>query len=138
MVYACFVGYASVALLIVILTIMNVARKLFMKNNSVLKLFKQPPPQALLVCAKYKHLLNRNTVSGFCTQQDFCVSFDNPAVKNYLENLVMEFNTIQTEYDCYEGKNKRRFLEIQPVIDIIDERNALNENLASLKELTSG
>lgn len=109
-----------------------------MKSNSFLKLFKQPPPQGLLVCAKYKHLLNRNTVGGFCTQQDFCVSFDNPVVKNYLENLIVEFNTLQAEDGCYEGNKKRRLLEMQPVINIIEERNALTENLASLKELTSG
>jgi hypothetical protein len=109
-----------------------------MKNICIYKLFKQPLPQALLVCAKYKHLLNRNTVNGFCTQQNFCVSFDNPAIKNYLENLVMEFNTLQTEDDCYEGNKKRRLLEIQPVINVIEERNTLIENLTSLKELTSG
>lgn len=122
------------------LIIMNIAWRLCLKNMCVLKLFKQPPPppRALLVCAKYKHMLHQNAVSGFCTQQEFCVSFDNPAVKMYLENLIMEFNTLKTEDDCYEGNKKRRLLEIQPVINIIEERNALTENLTSLKELTSG
>lgn len=50
----------------------------------------------------------------------------------------MEFNTLQTEDDCYEGNKKRRLLEIQPVINVIEERNTLIENLTSLKELTSG
>jgi len=109
-----------------------------MKNNFVLKLFKKVAPQASLVCAEYKHLLARNVVNGFCTQQDLCVSFDNPAIKKYLENLINEFKALQTEDGCYEGNNKRRLLEIQPVINIIEERNTLNENLSSLKELTSG
>jgi hypothetical protein len=77
-------------------------------------------------------------VSGLCTQQDSCVSIDNPAVQKYIENLRMEFKTLNAEGDCYEGHKKRRLLEILPIMNIIDERNALNENLASLKELTSG
>lgn len=112
--------------------------KLFTTSNTVLKLFKKVPPQALLVRVKYKLLLNRNVVSGLCTQQDFCVSFDNPAVQKYIENLRMEFKTLEAEDDCYEGHKKRRLLEILPIINIVEERNALNENLASLKELTSG
>lgn len=109
-----------------------------MTSNTVLKLFKKVPLQAVLVRVKYKHLLNRNMVSGLCTQQDFCVNFDNPAVQKYIENLRMEFKTLKAEDDCYEGQNKRRLLEILPIINIIEERNALKENLASLKELTSG
>jgi tyrosine-protein phosphatase YwqE len=112
--------------------------KVFMTSNTVLKLFKKVPPQALLVRVKYKLLLNRKVVKGLCTQQDLCVSFDNPAVQKYIENLRMEFKTLKTENDCYEGHKKRRMLEILPIINIIEERNALNENLASLKELTSG
>jgi len=114
------------------------AWKLFMTSSTVFKMFKKVPPQALLVRVKYKLLLNRNVVSGLCTQQDFCVSFDNPAVQKYIENLRMEFKTLKAEDDCYEGHKKRRLLEILPVINIIDQRNALNENLASLQELTSG
>lgn len=109
-----------------------------MTSSTVFKMFKKVPPQALLVRVKYKLLLNRNVVSGLCTQQDFCVSFDNPAVQKYIENLRMEFKTLKAEDDCYEGHKKRRLLEILPVINIIDQRNALNENLASLQELTSG
>jgi len=109
-----------------------------MTSNTVLKLFKKVPPQALVVRVKYKLLLNRNVVSGLHTQQDFCVSFDNPAVQKYIENLRVEFKTLQADDDCYEGHKKRRLLEILPIINIIEERNALNENLASLKELTSG
>jgi hypothetical protein len=77
-------------------------------------------------------------VSGFCTQQDFCVSFDDPAVQKYLEKLTMEFKTLQTEDDRYEGNKRRKLLEIQPVIDLLEERKAVIENLACLKELISG
>lgn len=132
----CFVGYVFVKLFIG-LVIMSVW-KLFMTSNTVLKLFKKVPPQALLVRVKYKLLLNQNVVSGLCTQQDFCVSFDNPAVQKYIANLRLEFKTLKAEGDCCEGHKKRRLLEILPIINIIDERNALNENIASLKELTSG
>jgi hypothetical protein len=109
-----------------------------MTSSTALRLFKKVPPQALLVRVRYKLILNRNVARGLCTQQDFCVSFDNPAVQKYIENLRMEFKTLTAEGDCYEERKKRRLLEIQPVINIIEERNALTENLASLKELTSG
>jgi hypothetical protein len=112
--------------------------KLFMTSNTVLKLYKKVPQQALLVRVKYKLLLNRNVVSGLCTQQDFCVSFDNPAVQKYIENLRMEFKTLKAEGGCCEERKKRRLFEIQPIINIIEERNTLTENLASLNELTSG
>lgn len=112
--------------------------KLLMTSNTSLKLFNKVPPQALFVRVKHKLLFNQNVVSGLCTQQEFRVSIDNPAVQKYIENLRMEFKTLNAEGDCYEGQKKRRLLEILPIINIIDERNALNENLASLKELTSG
>jgi hypothetical protein len=111
--------------------------KLLMTSNTGLKVFKKVPHQALFVRVKYKLLFNRN-VSGLCTQQDFRVSIDNPTVQKYIENLRMEFKTLKAEGDCYEGHKKRRLLEILPIINIIDERNELNENLASLTELTSG
>lgn len=95
-------------------------------------------PQAVHLCARYKNLLNRNLVSGFCTQQDFCVSFDDPAVQKYLGKLMLEFKTLQTEDDRYEGNKRRKLLEIQPVIDLLEERKAVIENLACLKELISG
>lgn len=108
-----------------------------MINNTVSRLFKKVSPQALLVRVRYKLVLNQN-VSGLCTQQDFSVSFDSPAVQKYIKDLRMEFQTLKLESDCYEGGKKRRLLEIQPIIDIIEERNALTDNLASLKELTAG
>lgn len=117
---------------------MNVVWKVCMKTNLVLKLFTQVSPQALHLCARYKHLINRNVVcTGFCTQQNFCVSFDDPAVQKYLEKLVMEFKALQTEDDRYEGNKRRKLLEIQPVIDLLEERKAVIENLACLKELIS-
>ncbi|PNF16346.1 Peptide chain release factor 1-like, mitochondrial [Cryptotermes secundus] len=115
---------------------MNGVWKVCMKNNFVLKLFTQVSPQAVYLCARYKNLLNRNVVSGFCTQ-DFCVSFDDPAVQKYLGKLMMEFKTLQTEDDRYEGNKRRKLLEIQPVINLLEERKAVIENLACLKELTS-
>jgi hypothetical protein len=117
---------------------MNVVKTVCIRNNVVLKLFKQVSPQALQLCARYKHLINRNVRSGFCTRQDFCVTFDDPAVQKYLEKLLVEFKTLQTEDDRYEGNKRRRLFEIQPVIELLEERKAVIENIACLKELTSG
>jgi hypothetical protein len=76
--------------------------------------------------------------SGFCTQQDFCVTFEDPAVQKYLQKLLVEFKALQTDDDRYEGNKRRRLLEIQPVIDLFEERKAVIENIVCLKELTSG
>jgi hypothetical protein len=61
-----------------------------------------------------------------------------PAVQKYLEKLMMEFKALQTEDDRYEDSKRRKLLEIQPIIDLLEERKAVIENVACLKELISG
>jgi hypothetical protein len=77
-------------------------------------------------------------LSGFCTQRDSCVRFDDPAVQKYIEKLLAEFKALQTEGDRYGGNKRRKLIEMQPVIELLEERKAVIENIACLKELSSG
>ena len=102
----------------------------FIRNTYFFRIFKYSS-QSYSV----SKFLNQIVVQQYCTSS--IVSFETPAVKKYLSNLVDEYQALQAENESGESNNILRIQEIQPVINIINERNTLYENLRTLKELLS-
>ncbi|KAJ4433730.1 hypothetical protein ANN_16041, partial [Periplaneta americana] len=94
------------------------------------------PSYASLPCSKYEYTVRTlrkcSIVREYSTDNN--INFESLAVQKYLEKILKEYETLKTE-SYIESEKKERLLEIQPVIDIVEERKTITESLESLKEL---
>lgn len=83
-------------------------------------------------CNPLKRICSRFPVTNFCTVPDYknCLKLNGISLNNYIEKLQKEFEVLNKE-----NINNSRKLELQPIMQIVNERNHLINNIHNLKEL---
>ncbi|PSN43069.1 Peptide chain release factor 1 [Blattella germanica] len=112
-------------------------RNIFIRNNDIFRFSKHLVLESCslsIVTNKRNTVINKNKCIRYASTA-WSVTFDTPAVQNYLNKLINEYKTLQMGGTSYENTTKQRLEEIQPIINLIEERNTLCENLRTLKEL---